>query len=58
MVIGHRSPGSRLKAKGLMSSLSAKKKTLLNGTKMFLRIYFYHITNEEMFKTSKILNLG
>ena len=33
-------------------------KDLLNGTKMFLRIYFCHITNEEMFKTSKILDLG
>ena len=35
-----------------------EKKTLLNGTKIFLRIYIYHITNEEMCKTSKILDLG
>ena len=39
-------------------SLSAKKRTLLNGTKMFPRIYFYHITDEDMFKTSKIVVLG
>ena len=31
---------------------------LSNGTKMFLRIYFYHINNEEMLKTSTILDLG
>ena len=47
MVIDHWGPAPRLKGKGLMSGLFAKK-TLLNGTKMFLR----------MFKTSRILDLG
>ena len=47
MVIDHWGPAPRLKGKGLMSGLFAKK-TLLNGTKMFLR----------MFKTSQILDLG